>query len=545
MRKITFLILGIVFLAGVLRFWNFGNVPPSPDWDEAALGYNAYSILLTGKDEYGEHLPVILRSFDDYKPALYAYFVVPFISIFGLNIEAVRFPSAFFGVLTVLGTFFLTRELFKRNDLALLSSFLLAISPWHIQFSRIAFEANIGVAFNVFGILFFLLGLKKHVFLIFASLVLGLNLYVYQSEKVFIPLLTFALFAIFRKELFALPKKYLLTSILVGAIIALPIFFYTLTNSEALSRAKGVSVFADTTPFLKQNVKRYAMDIEKNDYIGIIFDNRRLEYVKAIIAGYLAHFDLNWLFIRGDIARHHAPNMALLYLWELPFLLLGIYVFIFGKFSIRSKLLVLTWFLITPIPASITSGVPHAIRTINFLPTFQIFVAVGLIHTLSMLKLAPFIKRAAFGALIAVFLFNFIYFVNQYFSQQNYFHSQHWQYGYEEAIEKVKELEGKYKKIVVSNQPHLDQSYMFFLFYLKYPPSMYQQEAKSASGGFAETHRFGKFEFRPINWDLESKEKGILYIGRPFDFPQNDLGHVKTMYFLDGSPAIKIVEGLL
>lgn len=554
MKRILILLFAIVLVATTLRFWNLGNVPSSPDWDEAALGYNAYSIWQTGKDEYGQRFPIVLRSFDDYKPALYAYFVIPSIALFDLTVFAVRLPSAIFGVLTVLGSFFLVRELFKRNDLALISSFLLAISPWHIQFSRIAFEANLGVMLNVYGILFFLLGLRKNSFLIASAILLSLNLYAYQSEKVFIPLLALALFVIIRRELLAIPKKYLFTAIFLGAIIVLPIFYYTVTNSEALSRARGVSVFADTTPFLKENVERYAIDIKNNDYIGIIFDNRRVEFAKAIVAGYLSHFDLNWLFIRGDIARHHAPNMALMYLWELPFLLIGIYTFIFGKFSRKTKLFILTWFLITPIPASITSGVPHSIRTLNFLPTFQIFTAIGLLFAaqkISNLKSGHSfgiqisnlpIKYPIFFFILSFSILNFLYYLNQYFVQQNYFHSQHWQYGYKEAIFKIKEIEGKYKKIVVSNEPHLDQSYIFFLFYLKYPPQVYQQEAKSVSGGFRETHRFGKYDFRPINWNTESKEKGTLYIGRPFDFPQNDQGHVKTINFLDGTAAIKLVE---
>src|SRR6266404_9311757 len=96
MRKnLVYITLGIiVLLAVLLRLWQLGNVPPSPDWDEAALGYNAYSIMHTGRDEYGKFLPVVLRSFDDYKPALYAYLTIPAISVFGLDTFAVRLPSA-------------------------------------------------------------------------------------------------------------------------------------------------------------------------------------------------------------------------------------------------------------------------------------------------------------------------------------------------------------------------------------------------------------------------------------------------------------------
>src|ERR1035437_66170 len=213
-KKLIFVILFvIVLIGGTLRLWQLGSVPPSPDWDEVALGYNAYSILHTGKDEFGKFLPVVLQSYDDYKPALYAYLVVPSVFTFGLNTFAVRFPSAIFGIVGILAVFFLVRELFLnykfKDPLSLLASLFFAISPWSIQFSRIGFEANVGQVFNLLVVLFFVKGLKKHWLLLIAALFAGLNLYVYQSEKVFTPILVLALILIYRKELFALSRKYI------------------------------------------------------------------------------------------------------------------------------------------------------------------------------------------------------------------------------------------------------------------------------------------------------------------------------------------------
>ncbi|PJC80059.1 hypothetical protein CO009_02840, partial [Candidatus Shapirobacteria bacterium CG_4_8_14_3_um_filter_35_11] len=57
----------IILLAVALRFWNINSLP-SLNPDEAALGYNAYSLLLTGKDEHGQAWPIHFKSFGDYKP---------------------------------------------------------------------------------------------------------------------------------------------------------------------------------------------------------------------------------------------------------------------------------------------------------------------------------------------------------------------------------------------------------------------------------------------------------------------------------------------
>src|SRR5688572_17254454 len=99
-KKAVILLLTVVILAAVLRLWNLSSNPPSLTWDEASLGYNAYSLLQTGKDEYGRLFPLNLKSFGDYKPAVYSYLIIPFIVVFGLNEWAIRLPSAIAGILT-------------------------------------------------------------------------------------------------------------------------------------------------------------------------------------------------------------------------------------------------------------------------------------------------------------------------------------------------------------------------------------------------------------------------------------------------------------
>ena len=538
----------IILLALFLRFYHLGKVPPSPDWDEAALGYNAYSIMKTGRDEYGKLLPLILRSFDDYKPALYTYLVIPFIKIFGLNTFAVRLPSAILGTLTILLTYFLTKELFSNSPFSILYSlftiFLLSLSPWHLHFSRIAFESNVGLFFNVLFALLFLKSLEKPSLFPLSVLSATLNIYVYQGEKIFTPLLFCLLCFLWHEEVFRMPKKYLVLAFIIGLVVILPFIYLALTTPQIFLRAKGTSFAADLTPFLARTVQKLIRDHQRNDYLGLILDNRRVTYFLTFIQNYLSHFDLNWLFIKGDDARHHAPGMGLLYLWELPFFLLGIYSLFFENFFWRTKVFLFGWWLLAPIPAAFTSGVPHAVRALNILPIPQILTALGLMKFFQYLKTkTSVICYLLFAFCFLFFVFNFFYYLNQYFVQLNYFTSWTWQYGYKEAIEEIQKIEPNFEKIVVSNQPPLDQSYMFFLFYLKYDPKEYQKAGGTVSGGFAEPHKgFGKYTFRPIKWEEEEKTPEILYVGRPEDFP-SDVNVLKTIYYLDGKEAMKLVAG--
>ena len=400
-KKITvFLLVLIVFVAALLRLWDIGKVPASPNWDEAALGYNAYSIMQTGRDEYGDFLPITLRSFDDYKPAFYSYMVIPFIKIFGLQAVAVRLPSVLFGIAVVFITYFLVKELLSKNlknsdkktidktVLALVAAFFVAISPWSIQFSRVAYEANVGAALNALSVLFFLKSFKKPYFLLLAGACMSLNLYVYQSEKIFTPLLLVILILIYYKKVLIIPKKYLLMALFIGVLLSFPLVRYTLQNPKSLTRFEGLNPFSDKEELLNENANRMLVDTQKKDIIGIIVDNRRYVYVKKFLVNYLVHFNPNWLFITGDerIPRHQPPQMGHLYLWDLPFLVIGFYAFIFGNFTRRTKVFLLSWMLLVPIPAALTWDVPHAVRTINFIPIVQIFIAFGFLSFLYFIR---------------------------------------------------------------------------------------------------------------------------------------------------------------
>lgn len=576
-KKFSIIVLTIILLIGLaLRLWQLGNVPPSPDWDEAALGYDAYSIMHTGRDEFGAFMPAVLRSFDDYKPALYAYLAIPTVALFGLTTFAVRLPSVVMGVLGILVMYFLVKELFGsenseesvdqkiRNSenqkhwrleffeyseyLALLAAFLTAISPWSIQFSRIAFETNTGLTFNLLVTLFFLKGLKKPWMLSLATLFAGLNLAVYQSERVFTPLLFLALVIIYKKELFSLSKKYLIGAVIVGLLVTLPTLTYIVSDPSSLARAEGTSIFAQSSQLLTNNFIRLKDDKANHDIIGSLIDNRRILDAKEVISGYLVHFNPNWLFIEGDNPRHHAPGMGLLYLVDLPFLLIGLYYFIFGKFKKKTKYLVFSWLLLSPVPAAFTIDVPHAVRTMNELTALLIFIAIGWIsvcHFLFLNKESRLKNQSLRIAIICIIafasIFNFAYYLNQYFVQLNYLTANDWQYGYAQAVADAEQMKGHYQKIVVSNVTPMDDSYMFFLFYLKYPPQQYQQLVAEGKNLNQDYHTFDKYEFRSFNWTKENHKENILYIGSVGDFP-NTIVAKKTINFPNGSPTILLVD---
>ena len=540
-RIVNFLLIAVIAIATFLRLWNLGTVPLSPDWDEAALGYNAYSIIQTGRDEYGKFFPVVLRSFEDYKPALYTYLTIPFVEVFGLNTFSVRLPSALFGIFSVYLIYLLVKELFRRDDLAFISAFLLSISPWHIQFSRVAFESNVGLAFNMLTVLFFIKSFKKNSFILFSAFFAGLNFYIYQSERVFTPLFIAALVVIYRKELFSVSRKYLVGAAIIGVITILPLVCFISTNPQALVRVKATSIFSNQTQLLKGTISRLNDDKTQHDIVGLVLDNRRVIYLKSFIESYIVHFDIKWLFLTKDVNRHHAPRAGQLYLFTLLFLFIGIYQLLFGEFNRKTKMLVFAWVLIAPIPASVTFEVPHSVRTLNILPALQVLIAVGIVYSYSFIARYKKFKTSILICVSVFALGNILYYFDQYFVQQNYFNAIDWQYGYEKTIPQVDEIKKNYNKIIVSDKQPMDKSYIYFLFYLKYPSDQYQRLSLANSNSDHVSHDFDKYNFKVFDWEKEKNKERTLFVGSSSDFPDNIVS-IKKIYYPDGKTAMLLVD---
>jgi len=535
--------LSMILIAVFLRFYQLGLNPPSLTWDEASIGYNAYSILKTGADEYGNKFPLSIRSFDDYKPPLYTYLTVLPIALFGLNEFSVRLPSAIIGVFSVIAIYFLVKELLQKWDkkyqelIGLVSAFFLAISPWHLQFSRAAFEGNIGLFFLILGVLLFLKGFKNSNLIILSSLSFVLSLYSYHSFRLLIPLFLFGLSLFFWKEFFR-QKLFFIVFFVLLVLVAVPVYLSLARTQGSGSRLSMVTIFSDPT-VINPSIERIDYDKNNNDLLGSILHNRRIAYSIAVAKGYLDHFNPDFLFLHGDGGvQHHAVDMGMLYLWDLPFILIGLYYLL----NRRSKTIwvLLSLFLLAPLPASITTGTPHPVRAIAMIPGFHIFAAVGVVSFYFWIKKMNGIFRFCIIVFtFSFFILNFIYYLHQYYVHTPIEYGYFWQYGNKEAIRYAKQYENEYKKIVITYR--IDQPYIYYLFYNKIDPAWYQKNwfKKGNIGRFE--RKIGKYEFRYIDFNKDSKEEDVLLIGTPDEIPQS-AKVIKEIKYLDGSIIYRIAK---
>ncbi len=549
------LLLVVLLIAIFFRFYHLAFVPPSPSVDEVSTGYNAFSILKTGRDEYGNFLPLVLRAYDDWQPVLYTYLTLPFVYLFGLNLFAVRFPSAILSILTVLTVFFIAKALFAQRKkksmswfhtsvFATLLVFLLAISPWHIYVSRLGLPTNTGFSFFIFALYFFL---RKRSFL--SVIFFVLSFMSYHADKIFIPVFVLGLIVIYWRELL-LQKQKVIVAIILGFILLFP-FLKTAPSSSSLVRFKATSTLKLSAHW-EQNQQRerfFRRAIKNNDIIGVVQHSQKFFFMRVVVEGYLSHFRASWLFLNSGDEPHKAPNFGLLYHWTAPFIAVGFISFLIGSFSRKTKQLIFFWFFTAPLAGAITTDAPHALRLFTMLPTWEMFAALGILRLYSLIRSA--IGKTAYAVVLClVVLLSLPLFFVSYFTILPKVQSQSFQFPLSDAILFVLEHEKSYNKIVFSNQGQLYQSYMFFLYHSKYDPAMYLKEGGTKSGGFAEIHRLGKYEFRPIDWRKEARDEGILYVGRVQDFPSElydryPIDIIKQIHALDGNPEILIVKSHL
>lgn len=551
-RLKTLLLLLILLLAFALRFYRLPDYPAF-NADEAAIGYNAYSLLETGKDEHGNSWPIHFQSFNDYKPGLYVYIVLPFIKLLGLNEWAVRIPGALFGVATVLVMYFLANELFGRKKLAadtdyvaLSASLLLAVNPWHIHFSRGGWEVNVATFFITFGVLLFLKGTEKHKFYLFSFLSFILALYTYHSARIIVPLIGTGLLLFYWKSVRENLKPTFIYG-LISIVILLPLIF-DVFRSNVFSRAAGVGIFADPGPLNRINEQRG----EHEEYTGAsakLLHNKIINYLLAFFENWGEHYHGEFLFLSGDaIQRNKVPETGQLYLFDIFLLLFGFLILMKVP---KTGLFVIFWLLITPIASALTFQSPHSLRSHNMVIPLMLISSVGLCGLIAWLR-GTFKDRSVRAALflsITVFIgWQFARYQHMYWVHMAKEYPFSSQYGLKELVSYTEDEGEGSEKIVVTDR--YDQPYILFLFYgaavnpQKYSPSLFQANhtlSPRDEFGFSTVRAFDKYEFRSINFDEERlNSPNSLIVGTDEEIP-DEANIVKEIYGTNGYKYFQVV----
>ncbi len=485
------IIFTIILCIGIyLRLDRLTQIPPSLSHDETAIAYNAYSILKTGKDEYGTPYPLLFRSFDDYKLPGMVYATVPMVSLFGLSELAARLPSATFGILSIVVIFGIAIGLLGKRrwikfhntelDGALLPTLMLAISPWHINFSRQLFESNGAVFWCMMGIYFLLRSLKKYKNIVWAGICFVISLYFYYSVRLVIPFIGILYLATQWKQVSA-HWKFTLFSGIICISLFLPMGKEMLSKG-GMERISIVSVAND--PNYLQRRDQYVQKLGVTpSLISKIIYNRRVALFQTIIENYSKNISYRNLFVTGT------GTYGTLYPFEIILLPLGfISLFFISRFS---AYLILVWLITSFLPGAFSVNQPNTLRTLIAAPVFSILSGLGLWLLLEKSKKYTFGTIAILGLFCMCINFSFPRFYRAYFYENPSKNALAFGDGYKQMVAYVQSNEHLYDTIVISG--YYWRPYIFMLYWGNIDPTSYQQHGNR--------ERYGKYIFTSAPWD--------------------------------------------
>lgn len=482
MKSSHFILVVILVLGLFVRIWQIDKVPPSLYWDEMDAGYQAFSILKTGKDYFGNFPFPLAQSFADYRAPGFIYSLIPFVAILGFNEFAVRIPAAIFGILCILLIYLVSKKLFNSELIGLVAALLMAFSPWNIQYSRMGFEITLMLASFLAGIWFYLWAERNSKFYIYAGLCFAISILTYNTAKLFLPIILILLFLFFKRS----KEKNFYT----GLGIFVSIFLITLYGTFFLGGGKRFSQIAVWTDPQMAN----QINVIRNDsalaYSGVsvagmnarfldkIIYNKLTYSLESITENYLTAFSPQFLFISGDPNVRHSPaRMGELYRIEFITLILGLGYLVFNyKREKRASIFIIRWLIFAPLPAILTQeGGTHASRLAFMQPVLTIISALGVVFILQILP-----RKGALVALAGIFLawiFGVLYFLNYYFGSYKIESAKAFQYGFREAANEAAEFKDRYDYVIIDDRN--DSALMNYLLASNYNPADFQPQANS------------------------------------------------------------------
>ncbi len=401
-KKIIFWLTIIILIACFFRLYKLESIPPGLYPDVAVNGNNALDSIKNNNFK-------VFYPDNNGREGLIMWLDALAFMLFRPSVWALKIFCAITGILTVLGTYLLAKQLFKNvykhyEAIALLSSFFIAISFWHVNFSRIGFRAIMVPFFIVYSVYFALRGFetpegkpsasygagKKIYNFILSGIFAGLGFYTYISYR-FIVLLFFIIFLFYflkSKKENSLKQFFKFSAIIAVFTIltALPLGIYFLNNpQDFFGRASEVSIFKNANPVLAI-LKSIGLHLAMFNFYG----------------------DSNW--------RHNYAGAPELF-WPVGIFFLIGFVFSAKEAFRKNKaaIILLSWFFIFLLPGFLSSeGIPHASRTIGVLPVPYIFAGIGGIWVFNKLKALNQKKILYSGAIFLLIIIAFFEY-NRYF----------------------------------------------------------------------------------------------------------------------------------
>ena len=488
----------LLILVFALHFFRLSDIPPGLSNDEAANGYEAYSLYRTGADQWGNRFPLVLHGFGDDRLPMYSYLSIPFVAVFGLNAMAVRLLSVVSGIGLVFAMYFLGAVLVSERA-GILAAVLLSVTPWFFGMTRIAMETPLALLFTLFFVLAFYRSSSQPVYYIWSILVALLSMFTYHGSRLFIPLIGILLlvdrireagirhfFAPFRR------RKALGILTLAAAVMGAVLLGYSVFVDGGITRLQQVGITNDPTILDRQNMIRSACVSALPSTFCRIIGNEYVGYAVRFFMNFMHLFSLDFLSLNPDQAKGLLPLVGF---FPLIVILLAGYgaLYIFSTQGYRQlKVLVLGWLLFAPISDSLTGAGQYS-RAFVMIPPIILLSAAGFSGISQNYRKLSY----AVWGMIAV---QTMMFLSLYFTYFPVYQAQFTHDEYRLATDYVKSLSpDTYSNVYISRRFFDSKQYMFYLYYFQIDPRWYQQSGSKdwhmESNGWIKVDRVGNWYF--------------------------------------------------
>lgn len=463
-KKIIFIL--ILVLGAWWRFYNLSEVPNGMYVDETVIGYNAWSLAETGRDEYGVKWPIFLRSFGAFSSPLYTHLTAGVVKVIGLSNFSVRLLSATAGTLMIVWLYLILGELKYKWWLRMIGALLIALAPWSVFLSRIALEGHLALSFATGGIWMFLKSKNNSRWWLGVGVMLALSSWTYQAARPISWLLGIGFLIIVGYKQWK--NWWLISGVVFFLLTQIPQLL--LINLPAFSQ-RGVGLFYHDVP--NKFKEFWSQATAYLSPLGLFWrpdeDPQRSLPALSNFYPFLVLFYLpGWLLVKEKFSKLEGKLWLLLLISGLviPSLTKDPFSSVRGQFLILPIMLVIIW------------GVEWWSRKVGVKIIAIAFVLMLLVAQLwlwrSLLVLLPYERAATWG------------------------------YGYEQIAEQIKKYPDE-NWIVEQTRQH--PVYIQLLYYLRYPPTEYHGEIGDWGNKYYTdtdydlTRSFGNVEVRNIDWE--------------------------------------------
>lgn len=479
-RSTFFLLTFIIILAGFIRLYALNRYPIELLGDEVDVGYQAYSLATTGRDYTGQFLPTYIHSFSEWRAPLLMYATIPSIIVLGPNAWGVRTMTALFGIASVALVYYLVLLLTGNKKIGLCGAFILAITPWHIHYSRAAYEVSLLFFLYLLALISFFRGLRNARWFLLSAVCFSLTIYTYSTAAVFTPLLLGSLILLHIKSLRTSSVRYIAFSLIILFVMLTP-YGINILQGKAGERFSTLSIFnnqqaVNTVEQERNNPKfpnQAPCPFVCTSFAEKVAHNKLTFFGTAILTNYSKAFSPEFLFLNTNPYPHQQFGSVGQLLFVFAFLIaLGIYSLI-REYQNVGKFLLL-FGLLAPIPASLTTdGANHATRLFMLQLPFVIAAGFGLWLLLSLAARTNWGKLAV-ASYMLLLGFNLFIVFHSYFAHMPVVGYKVWQYGYQDSLRYINQHKSEYDRILVTM--NADPPLYRTLLYLHYPPRDFQKQ---------------------------------------------------------------------